>query len=47
MMGEWLRTGQVDIAFPSSTCREEFNHRVVPGAAAVHRRRTGRSRRTA
>ena len=22
---EWLRTGQVDIAFLSSTCREEFN----------------------
>mgnify|MGYP000338014384 FL=1 len=24
-MKEWLRTGQVDIAFLSSTCREEFN----------------------
>ena len=22
---EWLRTGQVDIAFLSSTCKEEFN----------------------
>ena len=30
---EWLRTGQIDLAFLSSTCREEFTpHRAVQGS---------------
>ena len=34
---EWLRTGQVDIAFLSSTCREEFNLTELFREPAVHR----------
>ena len=34
---EWLRTGQVDIAFLSNNCREEFcSDRAIPRAAALH-----------
>ncbi len=45
---EWLRTGQIDLAFLSSTCREEFTlTELFKGAAALHhpRRLAGAAKR--